>query len=134
MALVRIGILGSPRPMPARMLPVVAGTAVVAIALPIFLVSGFPMSGWGLAAVLWAASQGLAWLIARLNIGVDTIGSSGVAAFGRIFRVTAVMVVIVVVAAADSDVGIAAAVVFALAYTLELGLSLISYYTGAPTR
>ena len=120
--------------MPARMIPVVAGTAVVAIALPIFLVSGFSLAGWGLAAILWAASQGLAWGISRLSIGVDTIGSSGVAAFGRIFRVTAVMIVVVAVAASNTGVGLSAAIVFALAYTLELGLSLISYYTGATTR
>ncbi len=130
----RVGILGTPRPMPARMIPVVAGTAVVAVALPIFLVSGFSMAGWGLAAILWAASQGLAWGISRLSIGVDTIGSSGVAAFGRIFRVTAVMIVVVAVAASNTGVGLSAAIVFALAYTLELGLSLISYYTGATTR
>ena len=130
----RVGILGTPRPMPARMIPVVAGTAVVAIALPIFLVSGFSLAGWGLAAILWAASQGLAWGISRLSIGVDTIGSSGVAAFGRIFRVTAVMIVVVAVAASNTGVGLSAAIVFALAYTLELGLSLISYYTGATTR
>ncbi len=130
----RVGILGTPRPMPTRLLPVFAGTAVVAVALPIFLVAGFSMAGWGLAAILWAASQGLAWGISRLNIGVDTIGSSGVAAFGRIFRVTAVMIVVVAVAASNTEVGLSAAIVFALAYTLELGLSLISYYTGAPTR
>ena len=130
----RVGILGTPRPMPARMIPVVAGTAVVAIALPIFLVSGFSLAGWGLAAILWAASQGLAWGISRLSIGVDTIGSSGVAAFGRIFRVTAVMIVVVAVAASNTGVGLSAAIVFALAYTLELGLSLISDYTGATTR
>ena len=130
----RVGILGTPRPMPARMIPVVAGTAVVAVALPIFLVSGFSMAGWGLAAILWAASQGLAWGISRLSIGVDTIGSSGVAAFGHIFRVTAVMIVVVAVAASNTGVGLSAAIVFALAYTLELGLSLISYYTGATTR
>ncbi len=130
----RIGVLGAPRPLPARRVPAVAASAVILLALPVFVVSGFSMAGWGLAAVLWAASQGLAVLIGRLSIGVDTIGSSGVAAFSRIFRVTAVMVVIVAVAAANTEVGIAAAIVFALAYTLELGLSLISYYSGAPTR
>ena len=46
------------------------------------------------------------------------------------FRAIAVMVVVLAAAISDSKLGIAAALVYALAYTAELGLSLVSYYTG----
>jgi len=53
-----------------------------------------------------------------------------VTAFGMMFRAIAVMVVVFAAAASDAWLGVAAAVVYALGYTAELGLSLVSYYTG----
>lgn len=127
------GILQRPRPAPRKMLPVAAGSAVVLLALPVFAIAGWTLKGWGLGAVLWVASQGLALVLARLSIGVDNLGSSGVLAFGMMFRAIVVMVVIIAVAATDKWVGVAAAAVYALAYTMELGTSLASYFTG-PAR
>jgi hypothetical protein len=46
------------------------------------------------------------------------------------FRAIAVMVVVFAAAASDAWLGVAAALVYALGYTAELGLSLIAYYTG----
>jgi hypothetical protein len=40
------------------------------------------------------------------------------------------MVVLLIVTVADRDVGIAAVVVYALAYTLSLGVSLVEYFGG----
>ena len=59
----------TPRPMPERRLPVVAGGALVALALPIFAIAGWGLRGWALGAVLWAASQALGLLFARFGIG-----------------------------------------------------------------
>ena len=42
---------------------------VIALALPVFLVAGWPLAGWALAAVLWLAGQALALLLARLRSG-----------------------------------------------------------------
>ncbi len=52
------------------------------------------------------------------------------------FRPVAVMVVVIVVAASNQEVGLAAGAVYALAYTLELGLSLLTYFgrPGTPMR
>jgi hypothetical protein len=48
-----------------------AAAATIVLALPIFLVAGCPVSGWALAAVLWAAGQGLGegrwYSVGRLN-------------------------------------------------------------------
>lgn len=126
----RIGIFGAPRPVPSKLLPVIAAAAIILIALPIFLIAGWPMGAWGLAAVLFAGSQGLALLLNRLGIGTDKLAQSGVVAFGMMFRAVAVMVVLLVVAVANKHLGLGAAILYALAYSMELGVSVITYFGG----
>jgi hypothetical protein len=120
----------TPRPMPERRLPVVAGGAVVALALPIFLVAGWPVRGWALGAVLWIGSQLLGLLFARVGIGEPNLRGSGVVAFGMMARGILLMVVAVAVAASDPALALAGALVYAAAYSLELGLSLTLYFSG----
>jgi hypothetical protein len=124
--------LGRPRPMPTMTMPIVAGSAVIALALPVFLVAGWPMKGWVLGAVLWVASMGLGLLLFKLRVGADTLASSGLVAFGLVFRGIAVMIVAIAVAATDPAVGLAAALLYAPAYSLELGVSLLVYLGGEP--
>ena len=47
----------TPRPVPGRLVPALAGSAVVALALPVFLAAGWPLRGWLLAATLWIAGE-----------------------------------------------------------------------------
>jgi hypothetical protein len=122
---------GRPRPMPGMTAPIAAGSVVVVLGLPVFLVAGWPVKGWVLGAVLWVASMTLGLLLLRLRLGIGSLAASGVVAFGLVFRGIAVMVVAIAVAAADPDVGLAAAVLYALAYTLELGVSIAVYFGGA---
>jgi len=126
-------VLGKPRPLPGRLLPAIAGTFVIVLALPVYLIAGWPIGGGGLAAVLWVASQAFTLLLSRLRLGVDNLGTSGVVAFGMMFRGIAVMVVIVAIAVSNSHLALSAAVLYALAYTLELGISVITYYS-APAK
>jgi hypothetical protein len=124
------GLLSTPRPVPGRRAPALAGAGVVALALPVFLVAGFPLSGWVLAAVLWAAGEALGLWLARLPIGADHLGFSGFVALAHSFRGIGVMIVLVAVTVANRDVGIAALAVYALAYSLSLGVSLVEYFGG----
>ena len=117
-----------PRPLPQRRVALAGAAFVVAVALPVFLVAGWRVQGWALGATLWAASQGLGWLLTRLETGAGNLAASGVVAFGMIFRAIAVMVVVFAVAVSDSGLGVAAALVYALAYTTELALSLVEYF------
>ncbi len=126
-------IFETPRSVPGRLLPALVGATVVALALPVFLVAGFRFDGWLLGAVLWAASQALALLLTRLRLGAANLAASGVVGVGMTFRAVAVMVVIIAVAASDARLGVAAALVYALAYTLELAVSLALYF-GSPSR
>jgi hypothetical protein len=125
--------LGRPRPMPTMTAPIVAGSTVVMLALPIFLVAGWSLRGWALGAVLWVASMGLGLLLLRLRLGAGHLAASGAVGFGLMFRGIAVMIVAIAVAAADPAVGLAAALLYALAYTLELAFSILAYFGGEPT-
>lgn len=119
----------TPRKAPNHTLPAVAGSFVVALALPVFLLAGWRIAGWGLGAVLWAGSLGLGLLLQRLAARTGNLAAAGVVGFGMMFRGIAVMVVVLAVAVSDAWLGVAAAVVYALGYTAELGLSLVAYYT-----
>jgi hypothetical protein len=129
-----IGVFSTPRPVPPRVLPIVAGGAVIGLALPIFVLAGWPIQGWALAAVLWVAAQGLGLLLTRFRLGADSLAASGVVGIGMSFRAIAVMVVVIAVAATNAELGLAAGLLYAFAYTLELAVSLVLYFGGSSTR
>src|SRR5207237_1305949 len=53
--LVRSALFTTPRPVPNRVLPALGGALVLVLALPVFLVAGWRVGGWAIAAVLWLA-------------------------------------------------------------------------------
>ena len=126
-------VLETPRPVPSRLGPALAGAGVIALALPVFAVADWPLEAWALAAVLWLAGQALSVLLARLRLGLGNLAASGVVGIGMSFRTIAIGVVLVAVAVSDARVGVAAALLYAAAYTLELAVSLVTYF-GAPAR
>ena len=127
-------VWATPRPVPTSHVPKLAGGAVVALALPVFLAAGLPLRGWLLAAVLWVAAELVGLLLSRLSLGADNLAAAGARGVGMMFRSVAVMVVVIVVAASNAELGLAAGIVYALAYTLELALSLNSYFASESTR
>ncbi|HEY7537827.1 MAG TPA: hypothetical protein VH721_07545 [Gaiellaceae bacterium] len=124
------GAFATPRAIPGRRAPALAGTAVVALALPVFLVAGWPIEAWAIAAALWLAFQLIGAVLERLSLGMDSLASAGVVAFGRLTRAAGLMAILLAVAVSDSDLGLPAAVVYALAFTVEFGLSLLAYFGG----
>lgn len=118
----------TPRPVPARLAPLLAGSGLILLALPVFAIAGWPLRGWALAAVLWAAAQALALLLTRLPLDEGNLAASGVRGIGMSFRAFIVGIPLVAVTVADSSVGLAAALLYALAYTLELAVSLIAFF------
>jgi hypothetical protein len=125
--------LMTPHAVPARLAPAIAGTGLIALALPVFLVAGWPIKGWLLAAVLWIGGQLFALLLARLPLGTGNLAAAGMRGIGTSFRAMAVGIPLVAVTVADERVGIAAALVYAFAFTLELAVSLLVYF-GAEAR
>jgi hypothetical protein len=127
---VSAGIFSTPRAVPGKVAPVLAGGAVVALALPVFAVAGWPLDGWALAAVLWVAAQAFALLLARLPSGADNLAAAGMRGIGTTSRALLVGIPLVVATVADESVGIAAAAVYALAFTVELLVGLAAYFGG----
>ncbi len=121
-------IFMTPRPVPGRLVPALAGSIVVALALPFFLAAGWPVSGWVLAATLWVAGQAFAWLLTRLPLDAGNLAAAGMRGIGTSFRAMAIGIPLVVVAVADERVGIAAALLYAFAFTVELAVSLVTYF------
>ena len=122
------GVFSTPRPMPGRLLPALAGSAVVALALPVFAILGWPLAGWALAAVLWVGGLGLQELLTRFQGGADTLAAAGVMGIGMSFRAMAVGVPLVVATASDEALGVSAALLYAFAFTLALAISLLEYF------
>jgi len=122
------GIFSTPRPVPGRLAPIVAGGAVVALALPVFAVAGWPLSGWALAAVLWAAAELFAELLARLPGRADNLAAAGMRGIGTTSRALLVGIPLVIVTVSNESVGIAAALLYAAAFTVELGVGLVAYF------
>jgi peptidoglycan/LPS O-acetylase OafA/YrhL len=127
---VNAGIFSTPRPVPSRLGSTIAGGAVIALALPVFAVAGWPLSGWALAAVLWSAAQIFALVLARLPSDPDNLAAAAMRGIGTTSRAFLVGIPLVVMTVADARVGIAAAVLYALAFTVELVAGLATYFGG----
>lgn len=119
-----------PRTAPPTFLPTIAGAIVIGVALPIFLLAGWRVSGWAIGAVLWFGSEAFGAVLARLRIRTGNVAAAGVVAFGMLFRAIAVMVVVFAVAVSDKWLGLAAALTYAAGYSAALGLQLVAYYSG----
>ena len=122
------GVFTTPRPVPGRLLPALAGSAVIVLALPVFAVAGWPMGGWTLAFVLWVAAQAFAWLLTRLSLDAGNLAAAGMRGIGTSFKAIAVGIPLVAVTVSDERVGVAAALLYGFAFTVELAVSLVTYF------
>jgi hypothetical protein len=126
----RAGIFASPRPVPGRLLPALGGALVLLLALAVFLVADWDLAGWALGAVLWVGLEAIELLLGQLRGRTGSLASSALLAFGLSFKAIAVLAVLIAAAATRPHLAAAAAIVYVLAYTFQLGLSLISYFGG----
>ena len=127
-------LFSTPRPEPSHLLPAVGSALVLALALPVFVVSGWSLGGWGLAAVLWLGVHALDLFLARARTRADRLAASGVQVFALFFKSIGLLVVLFAALAADRGLAVAAALTYGLAYTFELGLSLVFYFGAAQHR
>ena len=124
------GIFSTPRPLPSRIAPTVAGGTIIALALPIVAIAGWPLQGWALAAVLWAAAEIFTLVLARLPNSPDNLAAAGMRGIGTTSRGLLVGVVLVIVTVSNETVGLTAAILYAIAFTAELGVGLATYFGG----
>ena len=126
----RAGLFSTPRPEPGHLLPALGGAVVLLAALPLFLLLDWPIVGWALAAGIWLFVHVLDLVLARVRKPTANVAGSAVQAFGVFFKAIALLAVLIATAAARPHVAVAAVVTYALAYTFELGLSLVGYFGG----
>ena len=124
------GMFSTPRPLPSRVAPTIAGGTIIALALPIFAVAGWPLQGWVLGAVLWVASEIFAAVLTRLPNSPDNLAAAGMRGIGTTSRALLVGIVLVIVTVSNESVGISAALLYAIAFTVELGVGLATYFGG----
>jgi hypothetical protein len=61
----RAGIFATPRPTPGRLLPALGGLLILLLALPVFLLAGWDLSGWALGALLWVGVEAVEFVLTR---------------------------------------------------------------------
>ena len=123
----RTGLL-SPRPVPSRLLPVAGAAVGIGLALLVVLVGGWSEKGWVLGAALWAGLAALSLVISRVRARTTGVASSSLQGIELLVKALAVLAVILAAAHSDAEVAVVAILVYALAYTLELTLSVASYF------
>jgi hypothetical protein len=128
---VKEALFSTPRPVPGRLLPAVGGALVIALALPVFLIADWRLAGWALGAVLWLATLAVDLLVTRVKTRTGNLAASGVQAFGLFFKALGLLVVLLATAVTSPHLAAAAAIVYVLAYTFQLGLSLLAYFGSA---
>ena len=128
----RDALFSTPRPVPGRLLPAAGGALVIALALPVFVIADWRLAGWGLGAVLWLATLAVDLLLTRVKSRAGNLAASGVQAFGLFFKAVGLLVVLLATAVTSPHLAAAAAIVYVLAYTFQLGLSLFVYFGSTP--
>ena len=124
-------MFSTPRPEPSHVLPALGGSLVILLALPVFLVGGWSLGGWLLALVVWIATHAVDVVLNRSRGQQTATVSTGVQAFGLFFKSIGLLAVLLAAAVASKEIAVGAIVTYALAYTFELGLSLLSYFGAA---
>jgi hypothetical protein len=102
----------------------VADLVVLAIALPVFLLAGWPMLGYGVAAAAWLLTRGAQLAAERrarsaLQEG-NRRGALGVVAIARLGRVWTIALAVLLVGIAERKAGLAAAVLAVVLFTAYL--------------
>jgi uncharacterized membrane protein YiaA len=122
------GIFSTPRPIPSRLAPALAAAGLIALALPVFVVADWPLKGWLLAAVLWSAALAFSLLLARLPRDPGNLAAASMRGIGTSSRALLVGIPLVAVTVANKGVGVSAAILYALAFTVELVVGLVAYF------
>jgi hypothetical protein len=109
-------------------LPAAGAAVAIVLALPVVLVGGWPVKGWALGAILWLGLSALSLVIARLRARTSGVASSSLQGIELLVKALAVLVVVLAAAHSDATVAVTAILVYALGYTLELMLSVATYF------
>lgn len=106
----------------------VADLALLAVALPVFAVAGWPLLGWATAAVVWLMWRGIGAYADRKAVASDDIrkfvGIETAAMIGRGWLLGIILITMGLIA--GNDVGLSAAVLAILLFTVSFTFKLVT--------
>jgi hypothetical protein len=106
----------------------VADLALLAVALPVFFVAGWPLLGWLTAAVVWLMWRGIGAYADRKAVASDDIrkfvGIETAAMIGRGWLLGIILIAMGLIA--GNDVGLSAAVLAILLFTVSFTFKLVT--------
>lgn len=99
---------------------------LLALALPVFLVAGFPMLGYAAAAAAWILQRGLqVWLERKARAADDVRRVAGIVAGSMLGRGWLAAITIFAAGMVENDAGLAAAVLVIVLFTAYFSVNLI---------
>jgi hypothetical protein len=99
---------------------------ILALALPVFLVAGLPLLGWGAAAAGWLAQRAIQLYANRKAVAADDPRKTvGIITGSMIGRAWLVALIIFAAGLQENDAGLAAAVLVIVLFTVYFTVSLI---------
>lgn len=102
---------------------------ILAIALPVFVLAGWPLAGYAAGAIAWLAQRAIAHVLAQRAAASDdpktVVGLTAGSMIGRGWLVALTIFGAYLVAGSDDHVGLAAAVLVVVLFTAYFTVSLI---------
>ena len=99
--------------------------ALLALALPAFIIAGWPLLGYAVAAAAWLAQRGIHHLaarrITRSIAGGDRRAALGIMAASTLGRVWLIALAVLIVGLVEREAGLAAALLSVALFTLYFG-------------
>ena len=104
---------------------------VLALALPLFLVTGLPLIGWAIVAVAWIVQRSIVATVKRRALATgDRSAVMRAISLSMMVRLALVTSAVAVVGIVDRDAGLSAALLAAVLFSIALGIQIA---TPAPT-
>jgi hypothetical protein len=113
-----------------------ADLALLAVALPIFIVAGWPLLGYAVAGGAWLAARAIG-LVAERRVASDLAGGErrhavGVMAMATLGRVWLLTLAVLIVGLAQREAGLAAALLALALFSLHFGARGLARLFGEP--
>ena len=99
---------------------------ILAVALPVFIVAGWPLLGWAAGALAWGLQKAIAtWTNRMAEASDEPRQVAGIVTGSMIGRGWLVAVIIFGTGMIENDAGLAAAVLFLLVFTVNFSFTLV---------
>ena len=113
-----------------------ADLVLLALALPVFLLAGWPLGGYAVAAGAWLVQRGIQVVASRRATGAQKRGDRraalGILAGATLARVWLITLAVLLVGLAEREAGLSAAVLSAALFTVYLATQFVTRLLESP--